>query len=182
METRKGLRGGRRGGAGAGIDRLPGAERAGKLREVALREGAEGAAYGLALLARDEAFHHAYFRDVVKLYFQYDEIGTARDFVHVLNNFRMPAQHLLPNAAERVRALARNRIVSRRQIRDEVMAPIVKSVGFRDLDELVSVAEARGAHGYSADGHSTNGNHRLETVDELAEEVERTALATDLSE
>lgn len=147
-----------------------------QLREVALRQGAEGAAHGLAYLARDEAFHHAYFRDVVKLYLQYDEVGTARDLVHVLNNFRMPAQHLLPNAAERVKALARNRIVSRKQIRHEVMAPIIKAVGFRDLDELVSVAEAHGPDG-CANGHGV-----VESVEDLLEEVDRTALATDLFE
>jgi hypothetical protein len=107
---------------------------------VALDQGAEGAATGIRLLARDEAFHHAYFRDVLKLYLEYDEAGTARDLLYVASNFRMPAQHLLPNPGERIRALARNKIVSKRQLRDEAIVPTVRAVGFRDLDELVSVA------------------------------------------
>ena len=129
-----------------------------QLREVALTQGAEGAAHGLAYLARDEAFHHAYFRDVVKLYLEYDAVGTARDLVHVVENFRMPAQHLLPNAAERVKALVRNRIVSRRQIRDEVIEPIIKAVGFRDLDELKSVAGPLEPSS-PPNGHTRNGAH-----------------------
>jgi hypothetical protein len=52
----------------------------------------------------------------------------------------MPAQHLLPNPRERIRSLARNKIVSKRQLRDEAIVPTVRAVGFRDLDELVSVA------------------------------------------
>ena len=111
-----------------------------QLREVALKQGAEGAAAGLNYLARDEAFHHAYFRDVVKLYLEYDEVGTARDMVFVANNFRMPAQHLLPEPRERIKALARNRIVSKRRIMDESILPTIKALGFRDYEELASVA------------------------------------------
>jgi acyl-[acyl-carrier-protein] desaturase len=127
-----------------------------QLREVALNQGAEAAAHGLAYLARDEAFHHAYFRDVIRLYLEYDEVGTARDLLHVANNFRMPAQQLLPDAGERVRQLARNRIVSRRQIREQVIGPIVQAVGFRDSDELISVATAAvRANGHSPDGSAS---------------------------
>ena len=111
-----------------------------QLREVALKQGAEGAAVGLNYLARDEAFHHAYFRDVVKLYLEYDEVGTARDLVFVANNFRMPAQHLLPEPRERIKALARNRIVNKRRIMDESILPTIKALGFRDYEELASVA------------------------------------------
>jgi acyl-[acyl-carrier protein] desaturase len=111
-----------------------------QLREVALKQGAEGAAAGLNFLARDEAFHHAYFREVVKLYLEYDEVGTARDLVFVANNFRMPAQHLLPEPRERMKSLARNRIVSKRRIIDESILPSIKALGFRDCAELESVA------------------------------------------
>jgi hypothetical protein len=123
-----------------------------RLKDVALRQGAEAAADGLNLLARDEAFHHAFFRDVVKLYLAYDEVGTARDLLHVANNFRMPAQHLIPEPADRIRALARNKIVSRRQIRDESLIPTIRGVGFRDFDELLSVAGQSAANeGHVAD-------------------------------
>ena len=116
-----------------------------QLREVALEQGAEAAAEGIRFLERDEAFHHAFFRDAIKLYLEYDEVGTARDLLHVAENFRMPAQHLLPDPGERIRNLARNRIVSRRQIRDEAIVPSLRAVGFRDFDELVGVAGTRAA-------------------------------------
>jgi len=113
-----------------------------RLRQVALDQGAQAVAEGLGLLARDEAVHHAFFRDVVKMYLEYDEVGTAQDLLHVARNFRMPAQHLIPDASQRIRALARNKIVGKRQIRDESLTPTIRAVGFRDIEELLSVAGA----------------------------------------
>jgi|SRR5215203_1887703 len=111
-----------------------------QLRSVALAQGATGAAGAIRLVSKDEAFHHAFYRDVMKLYLEYDEVGTARDLFYVATHFQMPAQHLLPDAASRIRSLARNRIVSKRSLRDESIIPTIKSIGFRDLDELASVA------------------------------------------
>jgi acyl-[acyl-carrier-protein] desaturase len=111
-----------------------------QLRGVALAQGATGAAGAIRLVSKDEAFHHAFYRDVMKLYLEYDEVGTARDLLYVAQNFQMPAQHLLPDAAHRIRSLARNRIVSKRSLREESIIPTIKSIGFRDLDELASVA------------------------------------------
>jgi len=115
-----------------------------QLRVVALEQGAAGCAAGIRYVSRDEVFHHAFFRDIVKMYLEYDEVGTAQDLVHVAENFQMPAQHLLPDAGGRIRALARNHIVSKRQLRDESIMPTIKSIGFRDYDELVSVANRTG--------------------------------------
>jgi acyl-[acyl-carrier-protein] desaturase len=111
-----------------------------QLRGVALTQGAVAAAGAIRLVSKDEAFHHAFYRDVMKLYLEYDEVGTARDLLHVATHFQMPAQHLLPDAASRIRSLARNRIVSKRSLREESIIPTIKSIGFRDLDELASVA------------------------------------------
>lgn len=111
-----------------------------QLRNVALAQGAEGAATAIRLISKDEAFHHAFYRDVMKLFMEYDEVGTARDLYYVATHFAMPAQHLLPDAAGRIRSLARNRIVSKRSLRDESIIPTIKSIGFRDFDELISVA------------------------------------------
>ena len=110
------------------------------LRSVALAQGATGAAGAIRLISKDEAFHHAFYRDVMKLYLEYDEVGTARDLLYVATHFQMPAQHLLPDAANRIRSLARSRIVSKRSLRDESIIPTIKSIGFRDMDELASVA------------------------------------------
>jgi acyl-[acyl-carrier protein] desaturase len=113
-----------------------------QLRSVALQQGATGAAGAIRLISKDEAFHHAFYRDVMKLYLEYDEVNTARDLLYVATHFQMPAQHLLPDSVSRIRSLARNRIVSKRSMRDESIIPTIKSIGFRDLDELASLAGA----------------------------------------
>jgi acyl-[acyl-carrier-protein] desaturase len=118
-----------------------------QLRKVALAQGATGAAGAIRLVSKDEAFHHAFYRDVMKLYIEYDEAGTAADLLYVASNFQMPAQHLLPDAADRIRSLVRNRIVSRRSLRDEAILPTINSIGFRDLEELASVADAEAEEG-----------------------------------
>ncbi len=59
---------------------------------------------------RDEAFHHAFYKDLVKMLLEYDEVGTAQDIQKVATSFRMPAQHLMPDMEKRVRAFARHRL------------------------------------------------------------------------
>ena len=46
-----------------------------QLRSVALEQGATGAAGAIRLISKDEAFHHAFYRDVMKLYLEYDEVS-----------------------------------------------------------------------------------------------------------
>jgi hypothetical protein len=101
-----------------------------------------GAAHGLRIIARDEAFHHAFYKDLVRMLLEYDEVGTARDIQQVATTFRMPAQHLMPDMEQRVRVMVRNKVFGKRQVRDEAIIPTVQAFGFRDLDELASVASA----------------------------------------
>ena len=117
------------------------------LRDRLAEAGALGAAHALRTIGRDEAFHHAYYKDVVKILLEYDEVGTARDIVDVAQSFRMPAQHLMPNMAERVRVMVRNKVFGKRQVRDEAIIPTIKAFGFRDAEELESVASARPSNG-----------------------------------
>jgi rubrerythrin len=113
------------------------------LREVLAKQGAEGAAQGLRIIGRDEAFHHAYYKELVKMLLEYDEVGTAQDIYKVASSFRMPAQHLMPNMEDRVRVMVRNKVFGKKQVRDEAIVPTIKAFGFRDQDELLSVATAR---------------------------------------
>lgn len=122
------------------------------LRGVLAGGGSFGAAQGLRIIGRDEAFHHAFYKDMVKMLIEYDEVGTAQDIELVAKSFRMPAQHLMPNMEDRVRVMVRNKVFGKKQVRDEAIIPTIKAFGFRDVDELASVASAR---------PSRNGEERL---------------------
>ncbi len=113
------------------------------LRGVVVDQGAEGAGQGLRTISRDEAFHHAFYKDLVRVLLEFDEVGTAQDIQRVAASFKMPAQHLIPDMGSRVRTMVRNGVVSSRQIRDEAIIPTIKAFGFRDPDELASVASAK---------------------------------------
>jgi hypothetical protein len=78
---------------------------------------------------------------------EYDEAGTARDIKLVAESFRMPAQHLMPNMEERVRTMVRHKVFGKRQVRDEAIIPTIKAFGFRDAEELASVAAAGPTNG-----------------------------------
>ena len=113
------------------------------LRNVLSSTGSFGASQGLRIIGRDEAFHHAYYKDLVKMLLEYDEVGTAQYIHKVATSFRMPAQHLMPNMEDRVRVMVRNKVFGKKQVRDEAIIPTIKAFGFRDQDELISVANAR---------------------------------------
>jgi hypothetical protein len=115
------------------------------LRGVLASGGSFGAGQGLRIIGRDEAFHHAFYKDMVKMLIEYDEVGTAQDIELVAKSFRMPAQHLMPNMENRVRVMVRNKVFGKKQVRDEAIIPTIKAFGFRDVDELASVALARPA-------------------------------------
>ena len=113
------------------------------LRGVLASGGSFGAGQGLRIIGRDEAFHHAFYKDIVRMLIEYDEVGTAQDIELVAKSFRMPAQHLMPNMEERVRVMVRHKVFGKKQVRDEAIIPTIKAFGFRDPDELASVASAR---------------------------------------
>jgi hypothetical protein len=115
------------------------------LRGVLADGGSFGAGQGLRIIGRDEAFHHAFYKDLVKMLLEFDEVGTAQDIQKVATSFRMPAQHLMPNMEQRVRVMVKHKVFGKRQVRDEAIVPTIKAFGFRDPDELASVASARPA-------------------------------------
>ena len=113
------------------------------LRGVLASGGSFGAGQGLRIIGRDEAFHHAFYKDMVRMLLEYDEVGTAQDIEAVAKSFRMPAQHLMPNMEDRVRVMVRNKVFGKKQLMNEAIYPTIKAFGFRDADELASVASAR---------------------------------------
>ena len=117
------------------------------LREMLSGQEAHGAAQALRIIGRDEAFHNAFYKEIVRMLLEYDEVGTAQDIQQVAQSFRMPAQHLMPNMEERVLIMVRNKIFGKRQVRDEAIIPTIKAFGFRDAAELASVASI-GSNGH----------------------------------
>jgi hypothetical protein len=113
------------------------------LRGVLNDSGSAGAGQGLRIIGRDEAFHHAFYKDLVRMLLEYDEVGTAQDVQKVATSFRMPAQHLMPDMMDRVRVMVRHKVFGKKQLQDEAIVPTIKAFGFRDADELASVAAAR---------------------------------------
>jgi hypothetical protein len=113
------------------------------LRGMLNEGGSFGAGQGLRIIGRDEAFHHAFYKDLVRMLLEYDEVGTAQDIQRVATSFRMPAQHLMPEMEQRVRVMVRHKVFGKKQLRDEAIVPTIKAFGFRDADELASVASAR---------------------------------------
>jgi hypothetical protein len=113
------------------------------LRGVLAAGGSFGAGQGLRIIGRDEAFHHAFYKDLVRMLLEHDEVGTAQDIQKVATSFRMPAQHLMPDMEQRVRVMVRNKVFGKKQVQNEAIIPTIKAFGFRDADELKSVAEAR---------------------------------------
>jgi len=53
-----------------------------------------------------------------------------------------PSKLLLPDAAERVRTLARNTFGSKRDILNQSIIPTIRAAGFRDVDEIVGITGA----------------------------------------
>jgi hypothetical protein len=53
----------------------------------------------------------------------------------------------MPNMEERVRVMVRNKVFGKRQVREEAIIPTIKAFGFRDVEELESVASARPSNG-----------------------------------
>jgi acyl-[acyl-carrier-protein] desaturase len=53
------------------------------------------------LVGRDEAAHAGFYRSMVQLELAEDREGTIADLVHVLSNFKMPGDGLIPNYVQR---------------------------------------------------------------------------------
>jgi acyl-[acyl-carrier-protein] desaturase len=80
------------------------------------------------LAGRDEAAHASFYQQTVRLCLDEDREGTVRDMAHVLSHFRMPAQDLVPDYADRIKVM-RSVGVDQRVFYREVLFPILNRVG-----------------------------------------------------
>ncbi|MCG3195666.1 MAG: hypothetical protein GHCLOJNM_00133 [bacterium] len=109
-----------------------------KLRERALEAGDEALGTALQFLTKDEAAHHSFFRDGVKIFMDEDRDGTLCDLAEVLANFEMPAQEVIPDWESRGKRIVAEKIFSDRIFLRHVVRPILNNLDVtrEELKEL----------------------------------------------
>ena len=95
------------------------------------------------LIARDEAAHARFYRDVIGLEMQEDREGTLADLAHVFAHFKMPGVGLVPNYDARI-GVMREAGIDRNAFLTKVWFPLLKGVG-TDRRELGRVSRAQRA-------------------------------------
>jgi acyl-[acyl-carrier-protein] desaturase len=80
----------------------------------------------LGLVAVDERAHFDFYVKVLRLHLQDDRAGTIEQLRRVLNNFNMPAVHLLADSAQRMAAVRNLNIFNEELFYSEVYLPILK--------------------------------------------------------
>jgi acyl-[acyl-carrier-protein] desaturase len=80
------------------------------------------------LIGRDEMAHSRFYLRMVELHLADDPGGTRADIAYVLRTFRMPAEDLLPDYADRVE-LMRAAGIDRVVFLAEVVLPLLRALG-----------------------------------------------------
>ncbi|MSQ15383.1 MAG: hypothetical protein EXR50_05925 [Dehalococcoidia bacterium] len=100
-----------------------------KLRLLAKEEGDPALDTALHFVGRDEAAHHKFFKDGVKLLLEYERDKTLEDIQHVAGEFKMPALTLIPDWQTYEDAIYGAGIFSPKIYLKEVLLPTLKSIG-----------------------------------------------------
>jgi acyl-[acyl-carrier-protein] desaturase len=99
------------------------------LREVARQRGGDLALDRvLNLISIDERAHYDFFRRLVQLYLEDDRLGTLEQLRRVINQFAMPAVHLLFDGRKRVEAVKELRIFDYDIFYTQVFEPILTAL------------------------------------------------------
>ena len=84
----------------------------------------------LTYMAVDEKAHHAFFRDCLKMYLEYDRPAVLEQMRRVMNDFAMPAIHdLLDESKTRIAAIRELELFSEEIFYVQVYLPILESLG-----------------------------------------------------
>lgn len=110
------------------------------LRKKAFEQNDAALSTALSFVARDESAHYQFFLDGVKLYMQEDRDGTLHDILYVLENFRMPAQDLIPNWEVRGKTIVGEGVFSDRIFFKDIMRPVLSVLG-TSRDELKTLSK-----------------------------------------
>ena len=91
------------------------------------------------LVSRDEAAHAGFYRSMIEIDMAEDRVGTLADLAHVIANFKMPGDGLIPNYRENLRASGGG--ISPRLFLTRAVLPLLKQLG-TSRDELKSASAA----------------------------------------
>jgi len=91
------------------------------------------------LVSRDEAAHAGFYRAMIEIEMAEDRVGTLADLAHVIANFKMPGDGLIPNYHENLRIGGGG--ISPRLFFTRALLPLLKQLG-TSRDELKSASAA----------------------------------------
>jgi acyl-[acyl-carrier-protein] desaturase len=91
------------------------------------------------LVSRDEAAHAGFYRAMVEIELAEDRVGTLADLAHVIANFKMPGDGLIPNYHESLRVGGGG--ISARVFLTRAVFPLLKQLG-TSRDELKRASAA----------------------------------------
>jgi acyl-[acyl-carrier-protein] desaturase len=85
------------------------------------------------LVARDEAAHAGFYRNLMRFEYEEDPEGTAEDLAHVISHFEMPGAQLIPDFYQRLNV--EGVAISSQQFMERGIMPTMKFIGLsrRDL-------------------------------------------------
>src|SRR5260370_36141737 len=84
-------------------------------------------------VSRDEAAHAGFYRAIIQLELSEDREGTITDLAHVISQFKMPGDGLIPNYQERLRTSGAE--ISTRLFVEHGLPPTLRTLG-TSRDEL----------------------------------------------
>ena len=91
------------------------------------------------VVAGDEAAHAGFYRKLIEIELAADHDATIRDLAHVLANFKMPGDGLIPHYHERLRVGGGG--ISARQFMEGVVLSTLRSLGITRAE--LKLAKAR---------------------------------------
>lgn len=89
-------------------------------------------------VASDEAAHAGFYRKIVEIELESDREATVRDFAHVLANFKMPGDGLIPHYHERLRTGGGG--ITPRQFMEGVVLSTQRSLGITRTELKLATA------------------------------------------
>jgi len=96
-----------------------------------------------SFVSRDEAAHADFYRTVLEIELNEDRVGTLADFAHVLSQFKMPGDGLIPNYRERLETSGAG--ISPRSFAERVVVPLMKTLetSRKQLKQVLSEVRLR---------------------------------------
>lgn len=88
------------------------------------------------LVAADESYHGAGYKEFVKIFYGVDPEGTKADVLHVAANYRMPALNLYPNPRQAFKDLLSVGAYDNDMVPQQVIGSGLKALGFVNENEI----------------------------------------------